>query len=104
MSRIAALEKILASSEGKPDPDVLYMLAQEHAKSEAWDESVRWYDRCIEVSPTYCYAYYHKALAQDGAGKRGQGIETLRTGLAVAKKAGDGKAANEIALLLDEWT
>lgn len=104
MSRIPALEKMLQATPDAPDPDVLYMLAQEHGKAGDYAKSVEWYDRCLAASPSYTYAYYHKALAQDGAGRRTDGIETLRAGLSAAREHGDAKAANEIGQLLDEWT
>lgn len=104
MSRIPALEKMLAASPDSPDPDVLYMLAQEHGKVGEHAKAVEWYDRCLEASPSYCYAYYHKALALDSDGRRAEGVETLRAGLAAAKLHGDPKAANEIGALLDDWT
>lgn len=104
MSRIPALEKLLQSSGDQPDPDVLYMLAQEHMKLGDHDRAVAWYDRCIGASPNYTYAYYHKALALDGAGKRAAGVETLRAGLAAARQSNDRKALGEIGSLLDEWT
>ncbi len=104
MSRIPTLEKMLAASPDHPDPDVLYMLAQEHAKIGEHAKAVEWYDRCLAASPSYCYAYYHKALALENDGRRAEGVETLRAGLAAAREHRDPKATSEIGALLDEWT
>lgn len=104
MSRIPALEKMLQAAPDNPDPDVLYMIAQEHYKAGRHEEAAAWYDRCLKASPAYVYAYYHKALALDEANRRADALETLRIGLAAAKTHNDRKAANEIAGLIDQWT
>jgi tetratricopeptide (TPR) repeat protein len=104
MSRIPALEKMLRASGDRPDPDVLYMLAQEHAKIGEFARAVEWYDRCLAADAAYCYAYYHKALAQESAGRRAEGVATLRAGLDAARRHGDAKATSEIGALLDQWT
>lgn len=94
MSRIAQLEKLLAADP--TDPDVLYMLAQEHAKLGDDVVALAFYDRCLEAKPDYHYAYYHKARTLELSGKPADAAATLRDGLARAKRAGDAKAAGEI--------
>ena len=100
MSRMEQLQKLHAADPS--DADVLYMLAQEHAKAGRYADAVAWYDRCIEVDGQYHYAYYHKARAQQSAGDDAGAIATLTTGLARARSAGDAKATNEIGAFLDE--
>ena len=79
MSRIAQLEKLLEVDPA--DADVLYMLAQEHAKRGAHGAAVEWYDRCIAAEPTYAYAYFHKARAQEASGDLSSARATLRAGM-----------------------
>lgn len=100
MSRIAQLEKLHAADPG--DADVMYMMAQEHAKEARWDEAVSWYDRCLGADPAYLYAYFHKARALESGERIDEALATLRAGLAKARGAGDAKATNEIASYLDQ--
>lgn len=102
MPTIAQLERLLEA-----DPDdafVLYGLAQVHAGEGRHAEAVGFYDRCLVADPSYHYAYYHKAVAQDAASQRDEAIATLRAGLEAATAAGDGKASGEIADLLATMT
>lgn len=100
MSRIKALLKILDTDQH--DADVLYMIAQEHAREGSWADAVAWYDKCIAVEATYAYAYFHKARAQEEAGDTHAATETLRTGLDAAKRAGDQQAIGEIGAYLEQ--
>ncbi len=100
MSRLTQLQKLHAADP--IDADVLYMLAQEHAQAGDYAEARRWYDRCIEADPAYLYAYFHKARAQQASDDTAGAVETLRTGSARAKSAGDAKAEREILALIDE--
>jgi tetratricopeptide (TPR) repeat protein len=84
------------------DVFLLYGMAQEHAKAGDHAEAIRWYDRCLEADPRYCYAYFHKARSQQAAGDEPAAVQTLRSGLAAAKAAGDAHAASEIGGYLDE--
>ncbi len=100
MSRLTQLQSL---HDADPfDADVLYMLAQEHAKAGDYAEAQRWYDRCIEADPAYLYAYFHKARAQQAAEAEEPAIQTLRIGLVRAKAVGDAKAAREMMSLIDE--
>lgn len=102
MSRLAQLEKMLAADPR--DAFVLYGLGQEHAKAGRVDDAVRFYDRCLEADPAYFYAYFHRATALRDAGRESEAVETLRRGVQAARAGGDGKAASEMASLLDELT
>jgi len=102
MSRLDQLLKILAAEPG--DAFALYGAAQEYAKAGDAAKAVEFYDRCLAADPAYCYAYYHKARVQADSGDTSEAIATLRTGLDAAKRAGDAKAAGEIAALLDSLT
>ncbi len=100
MPSIADLERLLAAEPN--DTFLLYGLAQEYAKAGDHAKAVHWYDRCLKADPNYCYAYYHKAKAQDACGDKAGAIATLKAGAAAAKRAGDSHAASEISAYLDE--
>jgi tetratricopeptide (TPR) repeat protein len=100
MSRLAQLLKL---HEADPrDADVLYMLAQEHAKAGDTAAAVQWYDRCIALDPHYHYAYFHKARALESAGDVPAALQSLRLGLAQARAASASKAMNELAGYIDQ--
>jgi Tfp pilus assembly protein PilF len=100
--RLTQLEKLIAADPN--DTFCLYGLAMEHAKQGATDKAVALYDRALQVDPGMCYAYFHKAKALEAADRLDSARQTLRDGLATAKRVGDAKAANEIAGFLDEIT
>lgn len=100
MSRLAKLEKLLAADPS--DADVPYMIAQEYSASGRHDEAVAWYDRCLALDADYLYAYYHKAKSLEAMDEGNAARELLRAGLARARGAADGKAANELAAYLDD--
>jgi tetratricopeptide (TPR) repeat protein len=82
----------------------LYGMAMEYAKLDDHAQAIQWFDRVIAADPSYLYAYFHKARSQDAAGDTAGAVQTLQVGLERAKAAGDGKAASEIAGLLDEYS
>ena len=100
MSRFEALRKLLEIDNG--DADVLYMMAQEHAKAGDHDEAVRWFDRCLSADPGYAYAYFHKARSLESAERVPDAVAALREGLRVARAAQDEKATSEIGAYLDQ--
>lgn len=95
MSRLAQLTKLHAVDPA--DADVVYMIAQEHAKAGDAASAVAWYDRCLAQDPHYHYAYFHKAKALESADDIPAAIATLKEGLARARTKSDAKAMNEIA-------
>lgn len=96
------VDQLLALHRGDPDDaDVLYMLAQEHAKQDEHDAAIVWYDKCIAVDATYSYAYFHKARSLESLGRLGPARETLIVGLKVSADAHDAKAHGEIAGYLE---
>lgn len=102
MSRLATLHRMLAAPGADADAELLYMIAQEHAKTGAADDAIAWFDRAIAANPGFAYAYFHKAKVQADAGDTAAAITTLRAGAAVAKAQRDAKAASEIGSFLDE--
>lgn len=100
MSRVPQLMKLHASDPA--DADVLYMLAQEHARAGDHAQAQSWYDRCLSADGNYLYAYFHKARSQQAAGDLPGAVATARAGHARARASGDAKATNELGGLVDE--
>lgn len=94
MSRLQQLLKLYELDPS--DADVLYMLAQEHAKAGRHDEALAWYDRCLQTDGSYCYAYFHKARSFEAMGDANGAKRTLVDGLAASRVRCDAKAAGEI--------
>jgi len=99
MSRIEELNRLY--EDDPKDADVMYMLAQEHAKEGEHDEAVSWYDKCLAVDPAYLYAYFHKARALEAAGDIGDAKDALREGVKRAQVQKDEKAVGEIGAYLE---
>jgi tetratricopeptide (TPR) repeat protein len=98
MPRLDQLEKLL-----KIDPNdafVLYGIAHEHANLGAHDRAIEFYDRCLAVDPSYCYAYYHKARSLESSGRSDDAAVVIRAGIEASKKAGDAHAVSELQGLL----
>ncbi len=96
------LEQLTKLHDADPaDPFCAYAIALEHAKAEQFDQALTWFDKTLSIDASYCYAYYHKAktLAQMGSTADAQTL--LRTGIEVAKQAGDDHAESEMIELLE---
>lgn len=94
-TRLDQLTKLHAADPA--DPDVPYMIAQEHAREGDHPAACEWYDKCIALDPHYHYAYFHKARSQEASDDNDGAIATLKTGLERATSANDGKATGEIS-------
>ncbi|MBY0307613.1 MAG: hypothetical protein K2Q09_02625 [Phycisphaerales bacterium] len=92
--RLAKLEKLLALDPA--DTFVLYGIAQEHARAGDFARAIEFYDRTLTADPAYCYAYFHKARAQQAAGDLAGARQTALEGAQAAHRAGDQKALSEL--------
>lgn len=94
------LDKLLALRESEPtDPEIHYMIAQERARAGELTQALAGYDECLRLDPDFHYAYYHKAVALDEAGRRDEAVAAAKEGLRHAENAQNGKAASELASL-----
>jgi tetratricopeptide (TPR) repeat protein len=100
MPSIAQLEALLLADPN--DPFVLYGLAQEYAKQRDLSSALAMYDRCLQVDPHYCYAYFHKARALHEAGDESGALRTIDQGIGAARAASDHHALQELSGLRDE--
>lgn len=100
MPSLDQLQKLLVADP--TDPFVPYAIALEHAKRGQLVTALDFFDRCLALDSTYCYAYFHKAQVQKTLGDLPGARASLVQGLAAAKKVSDSKARSEIQGLLDE--
>jgi len=96
------LERMVAAEP--TDAFCLYGLAMEYAKAGRTIDALREFDRAIAADPAYCYAYFHKARAQEAAGDVPGAVATLRAGIEASQRGGDGHAQAEIEAFLDQLT
>lgn len=100
--RLARLLGMHAADPG--DPFCTYGIAQEHARAGRNQEAVEWYDRTIDLDPSYCYAYFHKARSLEDLGRNDDACAALRCGIEAARAAKDGHALAELSGYLDQLT
>jgi len=95
------LDKLLALRESEPtDPEIHYMIAMERARAGETTQALAGYDECLRLDPDFHYAYYHKAVALDEAGRRDEAKSAAEEGLARAEQSQNAKAASELSSLL----
>ncbi len=92
--RLQQLLKLHAADER--DADLPYMVALEYAKLGQATEAIAWLDKCLSLNPHYHYAYFQKAKMLDREGESDDALAVLDVGIAMAQKAGDGKALGEM--------
>lgn len=98
------LNKLLAMREAEPaDPEIHYMIAMERAKEGDSMQAVAGFDECIRLDPTFCYAYFHKAVTLEESGNRADALAVVEEGIEKASEAGDAKALSELSGLLDDY-
>lgn len=100
--RLAALMGML--EQDPSDAFCIYGIAQEHAKADRLDEATRWFERLLQVEPSHAYGHFHLAKVLERGGRAPEAADVLRRGLDAARRAGDVKAAGELAAFLDEIT
>ena len=98
--RLAFLEKLTA--EGTEDPLAWYGLAMEYRKLERWDEALQTFTTLRTRQPDYVAMYLMCGQMLLGIGRADEAREWMTTGIAAAKKKGDGHAVSELESALAE--
>ena len=98
MPSIAQLEKLL--SIDPEDPFVYYGIGQEHAKLDAHELAIEYFDKTLELDAHYCYAYYFKAISLKELGRQVEAVEVAKHGHEIATSISDGKARSELSSLI----
>lgn len=100
MPSISELEQMVQRFPDKPFPR--YGLAMEYKKAARWDDAVAHFREAMKLDPNYVAAFMHCGLALREAGRTDEAKQTLREGLQVAQRIGNGHAASEITGFLQE--
>jgi tetratricopeptide (TPR) repeat protein len=95
MSRLSLLLDLLASSP--KDSFLLFALAKEYEKAGDDDNALAYYLQLREGEPGYVGLYYHLGKLYQRRQDLDRALEAYKTGMDVAKKAGDGHALSELA-------
>ena len=95
------LQQLLAFYEDDPtDAFTIYALATEYRAQEperAWE----YYQKLLAEHPDYVGTYYHAGKLLEQFSKKDEAEKVYRTGLAVARKAGQQHAASELLQALN---
>lgn len=96
------LEQLLEFLTADPhDPFNIYALAIEYRKNDI-EKAKTLFDQLLNEFPDYVPTYYHAATLYLENNQEGEAIHILQTGIAVARKQNETKAARELQGLLDE--
>ncbi len=98
MTRIESIRKLLAASPD--DTFLLYSLGMELLAAGRAAEAVEAFERVVGHDPEYLAAYGQLGHALEAVGDRPAAAERYRQGQAVARRQGDGHAADRFALWL----
>jgi Tfp pilus assembly protein PilF len=97
-SRKQQIEELLALD---PDDSFLrYGLAMEYVSAGSDEEAVRIFEELSQRDPNYVPAYLQAGQALARLGREESARQVLRSGIAVANRAGDSHAAGEMTSLL----
>jgi tetratricopeptide (TPR) repeat protein len=99
-SRKQQIEEMLA--EDPNDSFLRYGLAMEYAGLKQYDEAARCLRELIGLDPGYVPAYFQAGKALAELNRLDEARAVLRSGIAVAMQKGDGHAAGEMEVLLDD--
>ena len=95
------LQQLLAFYEDDPtDAFTIYALATEYRAQEperAWE----YYQKLLTEHPDYVGTYYHAGKLLEHFDKKNEAEKVYRTGLTVARKAGQQHAASELLQALN---
>jgi len=99
MSRLKQLQKL---AEAQPDdPLAHYGVGLECMQLELWTEALEAFERTLSIDAHYAAAYTQKARVQLKLGQREAAKDTVRTGVNVARAAGDVHTAGEMEKTLE---
>jgi tetratricopeptide (TPR) repeat protein len=91
------LEMLLELRKEQPnDAFMLFALAKEYEKGGDADQALSYYLELLSVNPGYVGLYYHLGKLYEQKNTPEKAIATYRSGMEVAKKAGDMHAWAEL--------
>lgn len=100
MSRLEKLQSFLAL---EPDDSFTkYAIGLEYASMKEYASAISQFEALLRDDPAYIATYYQLADAYRSTGSVEFAIETYKTGIAAARKAGDLHTASELQAAWDE--
>lgn len=95
------LQQLLAFYADDPtDAFTIYALATEYRAQEP-DQAWEYYHKLLTEHPDYVGTYYHAGKLKEQLGEKDEAEKIYRTGLMVARKAGQQHAASELLQALN---
>jgi len=96
------LQQLLAFYEADPaDAFTIYALATEYRTQEP-DRAWEFYQKLLSEHPDYVGTYYHAGKLLEQFHKKEEAEKVYRTGLLVARRAGQQHAASELLQALNQ--
>jgi tetratricopeptide (TPR) repeat protein len=92
--RLHLLQQILEKSPD--DTFALFALAKEHEGLGDSEQALAFYLRLQHTDPAYVGLYYHLGKLYEKLNRPDNALQTYRTGMDVARKAGDHHALSEL--------
>lgn len=93
--RLQTLQGLL--EESPDDPFLLFAIAKEYEKHSEDDRALAYYQQLRQTNPHYVGLYYHLGKLYERREHWEQALDTYRSGMEVARKAGDQHALSELA-------
>lgn len=97
--RMEKLKQLLARTPG--DPFVLYALAMEYKRINAYADALSFLAQTLEKDPNYIAAYHQRAQVYELSGELEQARAAYHEGIAVARRNGNAHAAEEMQAALE---
>lgn len=100
MNRLAMLREILEQSPD--DAFARYGLALEYSRQGQVDEAMTEFGRLLAAHPEYTAGYFMAAQTLAGASRIEEARKMLESGIASARRSGNGHALSEMEAMLAE--
>ena len=95
---ITRLNQLLAFHQANPkDSFILFALAKEHEKLGDDEKALHYYEQLTRQDPGYVGVYYHLGKLHEKMGDPATAFSIYKTGMDVARQAGDQHALSELA-------
>jgi tetratricopeptide (TPR) repeat protein len=96
------LQQLLAFYEDDPnDPFTIYAIATEYRETEP-ERAMEYYNKLLAEHPDYVGTYYHAGKMLEYLHKPDEAEKVYRSGLSVARRAGQMHAASELQQALNQ--
>ncbi len=92
--RLKQLFALLEQSQA--DSFILYAIATENVAVEDYSAAITWFDKVLEVDPSYLGVFLHKARCLEKIGNEAEAIACLKAGMEIAQKQNDLKTLGEL--------